>query len=722
MIKNLLILSVALSIASIGVSILFVSCSTPLVWGLHAEEFKSRLLDGTLPQLDQADTASDDPGELAELGPGAAYFISFHEFADPDASLRLLLSQVEAGEEPYAFAAALEAAEQYLQQENYTSLRRLYNKTEERYSDIYSWRRLYLLGLYWGREDAAALNELEKLKKDFPHAAKSDVELNLFSVVLAQRNSPADDQGWVSRVLNFFIANPAGNYHIRLYDYLRLEGLLDIFSGDDQILLYAVDQTARGNGEVSWPLLKGLLEEEPYLSASMLMNLANAVTTSARREATVKLLLEIADSNKALEESSIEAAAWLYRRAGYHRAAGDLYGRLPENERTRWYIFSSRVRSNPSAAVELLPQLLMEIDDPDYYSDVLQELAALLAEREEWGSVIQAYRYLDGGVNRRVLTPFAYIAARVQQAGVTSPGITDLSADNILRRIARGEYPGAGSFSPQTDSALDYYTLLAGYFTGNTFFPAETPAEPSVPVQGYELSDTDKLIYGFLEYGLPEKALQLASDGDVSVAAALAAGAAAAEGPRPDESLRMLLRRNRDPGAAIPVSALYPRPWMEQVHSAAEEFNLPPWLLYALIRRESLFNPGAVSRVGAGGLMQLMPETAADVAARLKQSEYDVTLVEDNLRFGSWYLRNMLDRTDSPADAVASYNAGISRVRSWRRAFGKLPGDLFVEAMPYAETRNYVKSLLVSSVYYGYLYHGESADRIVEDFFPDLVH
>ncbi len=694
------------------------SCSTPLVWGLPAEDFKTRLLDGTLPQLEMADMAKHDPGELAELGPGAAYFISFHNFADAETPLRLLLSEVEGGEEPYAYAAAREAAERFLKQEDYTSLVHLCRDTSDRYGQDYSWRRLLLQGLYWGRQDETAAEELELLFKDFPGEAAADTELNLFAAVLEQRIAGEDDTGWTRRVLQFFISTPAGSYHIRLYDYLRLEGLLDNFSGEEQLLLYAVDQTARNNGEVSWPLLTGLLSREQYISASMLWNLTAAVDRAARRADTIEFFKSVAETRPVLRETALEAAARLYRGAGYNKAAGEIYALLPQTERNRWYMFSSAVRSSPREAVQMLPELLMSMDEPGYYSDVLEELAGLLCESQSWDALLEAYRYLDGWVSAGDLAYYAYISARLQQEQIVDPGSTDLAANEILRRLSLGVYPGAGNYSGKERVASEYYTMMAGYYAGNTYVPDDTVVE----VSDADLSDAALLVYGFLEYGLPEKARALAEDPEVSVSAALSAAEATATGGHPDESLRMLLRRSRVPGLAMPVSVFYPRPWKEQIEAAATGFDLPPWLLFSLIRRESLFNPDALSRVGAAGLMQLMPETAADVAARLRVRDYDLTGVEDNLRLGAWYLRNMLDRTDSPADAAASYNAGINRLRSWRKSFGRLPGDLFVEAIPYPETRAYIKALLVSSVHYGYLYYGETADRVVEEFFPDLIH
>jgi hypothetical protein len=117
-------------------------------------------------------------------------------------------------------------------------------------------------------------------------------------------------------------------------------------------------------------------------------------------------------------------------------------------------------------------------------------------------------------------------------------------------------------------------------------------------------------------------------------------------------------------------------PYRSAIVDAARAADLHPWLVAAVVQTESAFNPNAVSRAGASGLMQLMPSAAADRKVR------DVLDPAENLRGGTAHLRIMLDRFDSLTLALAAYNAGATTV------------ERYDGVPPYAETRNYVRKVL----------------------------
>ncbi|MGH8801584.1 MAG: lytic transglycosylase domain-containing protein, partial [Casimicrobiaceae bacterium] len=141
--------------------------------------------------------------------------------------------------------------------------------------------------------------------------------------------------------------------------------------------------------------------------------------------------------------------------------------------------------------------------------------------------------------------------------------------------------------------------------------------------------------------------------------------------------------------------------------SAAREQGLDEELLYAIARQESRFAPEIVSSAGAIGLMQLMPRTARWVARQLAFDGWSPDLassVDVNTRFGAFYFRYWQDRLDDlPAMAAAAYNAGPGRARSWRPANGALEGAIWVETIPFDETRDYVKKVLANTMFYAYV-------------------
>ena len=117
-------------------------------------------------------------------------------------------------------------------------------------------------------------------------------------------------------------------------------------------------------------------------------------------------------------------------------------------------------------------------------------------------------------------------------------------------------------------------------------------------------------------------------------------------------------------------------------------------MLFGLARQESRFVPDIVSAAGAVGLMQLMPPTARWVAKQMGRADYQSALISDvavNTQFGAYYFRYCLDLLEGmPALAAAAYNAGPNRAQVWRNG-APLEGAIWVESIPFNETRDYVK-------------------------------
>lgn len=127
-------------------------------------------------------------------------------------------------------------------------------------------------------------------------------------------------------------------------------------------------------------------------------------------------------------------------------------------------------------------------------------------------------------------------------------------------------------------------------------------------------------------------------------------------------------------------------------YSGKQKIN-PAWA-FAIARRESSFMPDANSSAGAKGLMQVMPGTAKQLA-RKKVSTKELLNAKSNIKLGTKYLRNLLDRHDgNQVLATAAYNAGPYRVKSWLKDSTSLPADVWIETIPFKETREYVKSVL----------------------------
>jgi soluble lytic murein transglycosylase len=157
----------------------------------------------------------------------------------------------------------------------------------------------------------------------------------------------------------------------------------------------------------------------------------------------------------------------------------------------------------------------------------------------------------------------------------------------------------------------------------------------------------------------------------------------------------------------------YPTPFKEQLSPIAKNIDLNLAWAYGLIRQESRFITNASSSVGASGLMQVMPNTAKYVAKKIGMNSYTNERLKEtqtNLTLGSHYLNMVLkDLDDSWVLASAAYNAGPSRPKSWRERLNQsTEGAIFVESIPFNETRTYVKNVLANASYYSLLMDGQT--------------
>ena len=154
---------------------------------------------------------------------------------------------------------------------------------------------------------------------------------------------------------------------------------------------------------------------------------------------------------------------------------------------------------------------------------------------------------------------------------------------------------------------------------------------------------------------------------------------------------------------AVGWRASYAMPHLEVATPIANKRGVPLDVVYAIMRTESGFMSDAVSLVGALGLMQLMPYTARGLADVLDQERPDpatLTTPEVNIPLGTSFLSISTKELGHPALAAAGYNGSPHNVARWLREFGDLEAELFVERVPFKETRNYIKRVsAVSAVY-----------------------
>jgi len=150
----------------------------------------------------------------------------------------------------------------------------------------------------------------------------------------------------------------------------------------------------------------------------------------------------------------------------------------------------------------------------------------------------------------------------------------------------------------------------------------------------------------------------------------------------------------------------FPLAYQEEINTIASTINMPPTLIFAIARQESAFLENATSRAGARGLMQLMPATAKQTAKKggIKHTTSDLFTPSHNILLGSFYLKELLTKyNNNTVHATAAYNAGPGRVDKWlKKRPASLPFDIWIETIPFKETRGYVKNVMAYTVIYAY--------------------
>ncbi len=386
------------------------------------------------------------------------------------------------------------------------------------------------------------------------------------------------------------------------------------------------------------------------------------------------------------------------RAAGLRSRAADLLTRpLPDTDRRRLLADSARLalRSGDGAEARRLVGALVAIDPS---STILSE--ALFREGFE-----------------------AYRTGRFGEAAVSFREQSSLYRDVDVRRRATywegrtlekaGERAGARlSFASLVSGTTpDVYALWAAALLGvpTAEGPAREPAGGGPA--GLDATAPAAPSRELLACGLPG----LAEDAAEAEGTADPAFLAAVASERDDHRRTTALLKQRWPelgspeegDVPLPVRRLfYPRSRAVLLEEMAASASVPPALVFALVRQESVFAPGVRSRAGAVGLMQVMPATGRQLERRGRRGPRpDLLDPTVNARLGVTYLKQLLDAFEGdPVLALAAYNAGPSRVRRWRTDLASLPADEFLESIPAAESRHYIRRILFFEGAYASLY------------------
>jgi len=405
-----------------------------------------------------------------------------------------------------------------------------------------------------------------------------------------------------------------------------------------------------------------------------------------------------------------------------------------ERDAAAWYLVECAWKRAATDTTEILGKALAATRNPGYFSDLIEPLSREALVARDGAALATLDATLAGRLSARDAARMAYLCGRAAQVGIIS--------EQDVRKAFGVEFSGASDYAQARfrtawDQRADsWYRLAAAYRLGEalvdplesdpapepepTAAPADEPADEPVAEPADEKASTQPPAPATI--GPDEYALQLARFGlgarirtelgaefnALSWDTVRSAASTLSVGGRYDQSYRLiatLFWKTAFKPTRVDAELYWPRPYREAFIAASAATGIDECLLFGLARSESAFDPAAVSKSGAIGLTQLMPATAAEMAGRLKLSDWSLTDPEDNLAIGSAYFARVLDGVDSRIlPAVFSYNGGPTRFKRWEAEYGSLPPDLLLEALSYAETRQYGRNVATAALSYAALY------------------
>lgn len=702
------------------------SCHQNTIWNVKLEKFSKDVHSGHISFLKSIDYSKVDLSQITRLGPHAPYYMAyvFKKLDRPQLSLRMLRLEWRRGSGLWQKQAVEQLITFYLQSRDYKQAEELAKQAFSTYPQRIFYRQL-LDSWYWQHKNENVLRGLERIQtfKSPNGTPVKDRELLLFRAVSSYRLGKS---GWPKLFIKLFSEQPASSFQIRAWNYFQLEkNIKPHFTATEWAFMKGKFQIAKQEFGPAVTTLQPLIRaDNPLLLTPWdLRDLGRAYLGSKaplQGAAVMKKFVAQLLANGGSSESlfaAYETMGRLYRQAKYYYHAADAFrraiGYAPNNhdyDLVVWYLLDVEVRRSPAAAVQVVAKYAPLWHDPSYFHDVLSLLCTELIQRREWGNLWTFYHEIDGYADNRTLVRVAYDVASAIETGYIHVPNGKQVATRLLNKVIHMD-------------ADRYYTFLAAARLGKVPQVLQTQSTPVQLKSSGENTDWENLIMGFVSYGMYNEAYNTArqrtgllGDSFIPVLAR-----ALQRNGKVLQSLRIMDQFVDRPAANLTEADLklyYPQAFNGLIDRIAKKNNIPPPLFYGVVREESYFDPNIVSSAGAVGLTQLMPATAKDIAHRMGMKDPVISNPADNLAIGAHYLSTLISQFHDTGEALFAYNAGFTRVYRWKAQYPDLPDDLFLEAVPFAQTQGYVKKILVSAVAYGYLYYGMTPQQIIKEILP----
>jgi soluble lytic murein transglycosylase len=353
----------------------------------------------------------------------------------------------------------------------------------------------------------------------------------------------------------------------------------------------------------------------------------------------------------------------------------------PRSAQCHWKFAWAQYLRDPAGAEPLLRDHLKRYPDSDHASPAIFFLGRNAESKQDWAAARVYYERINS------LYP-NYYYAMLARARLSEPGVSSAARSAEVSQFLSA-LPLRKPGHPET--------FVANQTTKDRFQRARMLSSA-----GLDDFAESELRYGAKVDGQPQlMALELAE--------------LANRRDAPDQGIRFIkhfapayLSMAMDTAPDKFWRLAFPLPYRSSIEAYARERSIDPYLVAALIRQESEFNPKAISRSNARGLTQVLPGTGRELSRKLKIPRYSTAMLftpDTNVKIGTYYLKALLDQHQGRWEAtLASYNAGKSRVTGWLNGATYRDPAEFVESIPFSETRAYVQSVLRNAEVYRRLY------------------
>jgi len=399
-------------------------------------------------------------------------------------------------------------------------------------------------------------------------------------------------------------------------------------------------------------------------------------------------------------------AARIARRRGNDERALSLFeeARLLTSDNVQsdaciWYILDMSANNAFDVFIDRLEQLIPYCYAGSTIEDVLEVFLQRLVSGLEWERIIRVFSLIRDSKAAESIAAYAWVIARAIEEGYVKE---ELSA--AFMQIAYDAGNRSLYYRRQSAAALGQPFLV---------FPDEPRSS------GGKLSPALEFLLGFFSNNAAafSRKYIAAIESELSPAELRSVAQALAQAEMYSQSIWLVSQYiNRE--GYIPLRSdmelWFPRPFRELVEKYAEENSIAPALLFGLIRTESAFQSGVISRAGAAGLTQLMSETALEMAGRIRRAggpdyaagENGLNLIdpEQNIHIGAHYLDYLNVRFEDTTLSLLAYNGGMTRIRRLLST-NTMPTDLFLETVSIYETRDYGRKVIAAAAVYEELYY-----------------